>query len=79
MEEYISMRDANSMKQIPRKQALKEIGIKKDGDMLQPPKCLKCGNPCIEVDLGAKYLQCIECGHSSPMYVYADSSFRVKR
>lgn len=79
MVEYISMRDEQSIKSISRRQALQELGIRKNGDILQPPKCLKCGSDCIEVDLGTKYLQCVECGHTAPMYIYRDTLFKVKR
>lgn len=79
MVEYISMKDGESLSKISRREALREIGIKKNGEIIQPPKCIRCGGGCIEVDLGTKYLQCTECGHSSVMYSYKDTMFGRKR
>lgn len=76
MEKYISMWSRDELAQMSRREALKKLGIKKDKVVIQSPICRKCGHLCIEVDLGAIFLQCLECGHSEEAHSFDNTRFR---
>lgn len=74
--EYISMWSREELAEVSRRKALSMIGVKENGTIIQPPVCRVCGGGCIEVDLGTKFLQCLECGHSEEAHYYNSVRFR---
>ena len=76
MAEYVSMWTREELAEVSRKKSLSMIGVKENGTIIQPPVCKKCGGGCIEVDLGTKYLQCLDCGYSAEAHYYDSVRFR---
>ena len=68
MFKFVSMYSREELRKMPRSECVKKLGIKDKGKVLQAPPCRKCGGACIEVDLGALCLQCLDCGHSEEAF-----------
>lgn len=74
---FISIFSPQEIKEMDREKALIYLGIISGNDILQPPRCPKCGESMIIAKVGdSDYLQCIECSNIGKMYSYQDTFFK---
>ena len=73
---YVSMYDRIEIAQIERKKVIRTLGIYNGTSLIQPPRCISCGELAIVIEMDRHYIQCSSCGKITPLYVYKDTLFQ---